>query len=140
MNRSVNVGRSEPSPQSHRISAEYLLQCGRWQQSNATFPVEPNSHNKKRKRKNDSSGSSSTALRDNIGIGFRLRVFKHFSFSLFGFGASRKRRGASPRVVRPLAAAAVFAVCSSALRHQKHANGGLLGQNGWAQSNVKYSR
>eukprot|EP00064_Thunnus_orientalis_P014200 superscaffoldBa00002437_g14241 len=51
-----------------------MLRCCRWQQNNAAFPVEPNSHNKRRKRKNDSSGSSSTALRDNTGIAFRLRV------------------------------------------------------------------
>lgn len=72
---------SESSSRTYRISVEYLLRCSRWQQSDATFPVESNSHNKRRKRNNDSSGSSSTALRDNTGIGFRLRVFNIFSFS-----------------------------------------------------------
>lgn len=72
---------------SHRRSLlQFLLRCSRWQQNNATFPVEPSSHNKRRKRKNDSSGSSSTALRDNTGIGFRLRVFN--IFFVFYFVAS----------------------------------------------------
>ena len=58
-----------------------VLRGCRWQQYNAAFPPEPDSHNKRRKRKNDSFGSSSTALRDNIRIAFRLRVL-HFNSPL----------------------------------------------------------
>lgn len=56
------------------ICAARLLRACRWQQNEASLPVQPRSHNKRRKRKNDSfgSGSSSTALRDNTRTAFRL--------------------------------------------------------------------